>query len=57
MNDETVWMCEQLRAGVIYNKVTFHHKHEAEEFIARMEKMEPDLFWRMEAVEARQGWN
>lgn len=57
MRQEMVWMCEQLRAGTIYNKITFDHKHEAEEFIARMEKMEPDLFWRIEAVDVRQVWN
>jgi hypothetical protein len=54
---ETLWKCEQLRAGQIYNQVTFNTKQEAEDFIARMLRMEPDLFWRMEPVAAKMIWN
>jgi hypothetical protein len=54
---DTFWKCEQLRAGVVYNKVMFNTRAEAEDFIAQMQKMEPDLFWRMEPVEARLVWN
>lgn len=54
---DTIWQCEQLRAGAVTNKVTFNTREEAERFIAQMQKMEPDLLWRMEPVEARLIWN
>ncbi|MBT9330999.1 hypothetical protein [Paracidobacterium acidisoli] len=54
---DTLWKCEQLRAGAVTNKVMFNTREEAERFVAQMQKMEPDLFWRMEPVEARMVWN
>jgi hypothetical protein len=54
---DTLWMCEQLRAGQVYNKVSFNTKKEAEDFIAKMQKMEPDLFWRIEPIAAKMVWN
>lgn len=54
---DTFWKCEQLRAGQVYNSVLFNTQEEAENFTAHMEKMEPDLFWRIEAVPARVVWN
>jgi len=54
---DTLWKCEQLRAGQVYNKVMFDTQQEAEDFISTMEKMEPDLFWRVEPVEAKMVWN
>jgi hypothetical protein len=53
----TVWKCEQLRAGKVYNQVMFSTREEAELFRMQMSKMEPDLFWRIEPVEARMVWN
>jgi hypothetical protein len=53
----TLWKCEQLRAGQVCNKIMFDTREEAESFVAKMRKAEPDLFWRMEAVEARMVWN
>jgi hypothetical protein len=53
----TLWKCEQLRAGQVCNKIMFDTREEAESFVAKMHKLEPDLFWRMEAVEARMVWN
>jgi hypothetical protein len=53
----TIWRCEQLRAGKVYNRVTFDTREEAEQFAAQMRKAEPDLFWRIEQVEARMVWN
>ncbi|MFT4111587.1 hypothetical protein [Silvibacterium sp.] len=52
-----VWKCEQIRAGQVYNRVMFDTKEEAEQFRVQMNKAEPDLFWRVEAVEARMVWN
>ena len=53
----TLWKCEQYRAGQITNRVMFDTREEAESFVAQMRKVEPDLFWRMEAVEAKMVWN
>lgn len=52
-----VWKCEQLRAGQVYNRMMFDTREEAESFVAQMRKVEPDLFWKMEPVEARMVWN
>lgn len=57
MMTDTLWKCEQLRAGQVYNKVVFDTRREAEDFIEKMQKMEPDLFWRMEQVDAKMVWN
>jgi len=53
----TLWKCEQLRAGVVCNKIMFDTREEAENIVAQMRKVEPDLFWTMEPVEARMVWN
>jgi hypothetical protein len=53
----TLWQCEQLRAGQVYNKILFNTQREAEQFVRKMNKMEPDLFWRMEPVPMAQVWN
>jgi hypothetical protein len=49
----TMWRCVQYRAGQILNKVLFNSKGEAEKFCAQMHRAEPDIFWRMEPVDAR----
>jgi hypothetical protein len=54
---DTIWKFEQLRAGRIYNQVMFNTREEAEHFAAQMNKAEPDLFCRIEPVEARLTWN
>lgn len=54
---DTLWKCEQFRAGRVYNSMTFDTREEAERFVAQMRKVEPDLFWKMEPVEARMIWN
>jgi hypothetical protein len=53
----TVWKCEQWRAGKVYSKVMFATREEAEQFRSEISKAEPDLFWRIEPVEARMVWN
>lgn len=55
--NQTVWKCEQLRAGIVTNRVTFSNEKEATEFVAKMRQMEPDLFWRVEPVEGWRVWN
>jgi hypothetical protein len=54
---DTMWKCEQLRAGMVYNRVMFNTRAEAEQFAEQMGKVEPDLFWKIEAVPAKAVWN
>ena len=54
---ETIWRCDQVRAGQLYNRMTFDTKAEAEEFMQRMQKMEPDHMISIEAIEASRIWN
>ncbi len=53
----TLWKCEQLRAGQICNKLLFNTQQEAEQFVRKMRSVEPDIFWRMEAVPVAAVWN
>ncbi len=54
---ETVWMAEQFRAGKILSKLTFNTKEEAEQFTRKMGQIEPDIFWRIEAIPVKLVWN
>jgi hypothetical protein len=53
----TLWKCEQLRAGQLYNQIFFNTQHEAEQFMQQMQRVEPDMFWRLRAVAANAIWN
>ena len=54
---ETMWRCDQVRAGRLYNRMMFDTREEAEQFMQRMQQMEPDQVISIEAIEARQVWN
>jgi hypothetical protein len=54
---ETMWKCDQVRAGRLYNRMMFDTKEEAMQFAQRMQQMEPDQMFQIEAIEARQVWN
>jgi hypothetical protein len=54
---ETMWRCDQVRAGRLYNRMMFDTREEAEQFAHRMQQMEPDQMFSIEAIEARQVWN
>ena len=54
---ETMWRCDQVRAGRLYNRMMFDTKAEAEQFAQRMQQMEPDQMFSIEAIEAKQVWN
>ena len=41
MTTETMWRCDQVRAGRLYNRMTFDTREEAEQFMNRMRQMEP----------------
>jgi hypothetical protein len=55
--NETMWRCDQLRAGQLYNRMMFNTREEAEEFMNKMRQAEPDQTISIEAIEARQVWN
>jgi hypothetical protein len=55
--NNTMWKFEQLRAGQVYNQVMFNTREEAENFAEQMNRAAPDLFCRIEPVEARLWWN
>jgi hypothetical protein len=54
---DTMWRCDQVRAGQLYNRMMFDTKEEAERFARRMQQMEPDQVFSIEAVEASRVWN
>jgi hypothetical protein len=54
---ETMWRCDQVRAGQLYNRMMFDTREEAERFARKMQQMEPDQVFSIEAIEARQVWN
>lgn len=55
--NETLWMCDQMRAGQLYTRKIFDTQAEAEAFMQKMTEMEPDAMFNVEAVQARQVWN
>jgi len=57
MTDTTMWKCEQLRAGTVYNMILFNTRAEAVQFARQMGRVEPDLFWNIEPVPAKAVWN
>lgn len=57
MTGNRVWKCEQMRAGMVTNRVVFDTEEQASEFVAQMQRVEPDLFWRVEPVDAYGVWN
>ena len=57
MTDTTMWKCEQLRAGTVYNMNLFNTRAEAVQFARQMGRVEPDLFWNIEPVPAKAVWN
>jgi hypothetical protein len=54
---ETLWKCDQLRAGQLYNRMMFDTQAEALHFAQKMQQMEPDQIFAVEAIEASQVWN
>jgi hypothetical protein len=54
---ETLWKCDQLRAGQLYNRMMFDTQDEALRFAQRMQQMEPDQVFSIEAIDASQVWN
>ena len=57
MTTDTLWKCEQVRAGQVCEKVMFDTQAEAETFLRRMKPSAPDLFWRIEPIPVKMVWN
>ncbi len=55
--NETMWKCDQLRAGQLYNRMMFDTQAEALSFAQKMQQMEPDQMFSVEAIKASQVWN
>jgi hypothetical protein len=54
---DTIWRCDQVRFGQLYNRMMFDTRDEAEQFVQRMKPMEPDQQFSIEAIEASKIWN
>lgn len=54
---ETVWKCEQVWAGQLYNRIMFNTLQEAEDFVVTMQQLQPDHMISIEAVRAELVWN
>ena len=55
--NETLWRCDALRAGKLYQRSLFGTKAEAEEFALRMRESDVDLIFNVEAIKASAVWN
>ena len=55
--NETVWRCDTMRAGTVYNRLMFDTKAEAEAFVKRVQQAEPDQIFNVEAIRASTIWN
>jgi hypothetical protein len=54
---ETLWRCDALRAGRLYQRSVFASREEAEAFVAKMQRVEPDQMFNVEAIKASAVWN
>jgi hypothetical protein len=54
---ETVWQCDALRAGRLYQRSVFGTCEEAEAFAVKMQQAEPDQMFNVEAIKASTVWN
>ncbi|MGC9198974.1 MAG: hypothetical protein ACP5E5_08565 [Acidobacteriaceae bacterium] len=54
---ERLWRCDALRAGRLYQRSVFASREEAEAFAAKMQQMEPDQMFNVEAIQASAVWN
>lgn len=57
MKNETVWKCEQWRAGTVLDSNLFDSKEEAEQFAKNLINVAPDLFLRIEPMNVKLVWN
>ncbi len=57
MKSETVWKCEQLLAGNIYDHHLFDSREEAELYARHLRNVAPDMFVRIEPMDVKMVWN
>lgn len=57
MMTDTVWKCEQIFAGTVYESDLFNSREEAEEYAKKIQRHSPDLFFRIEKMDVKQVWN
>jgi hypothetical protein len=55
--NETIWRCDAMRAGVLYNRMWFDTLEEANNFVQKMREAEPDQMFNVEAIKASTIWN
>ena len=55
--NETLWQCDALRAGKLYQRSLFATRAEADDFVMRMRESEPDQMFSVEAIKASAVWN
>jgi len=54
---DTLWRCDAVRAGRLYNRSLFATQQQAEEFARKMRDAEPDQMFSVEAIKASTVWN
>ena len=54
---ETLWQCDAVRAGKLYERRVFASRAEAEAFVVWMRQREPDHMFNVEAIKASTVWN
>ena len=54
---ETLWRCDAVRGGRVYNSGLFTTEEEAQQFAAQLRKVEPDQTFNVEAIKASAVWN
>ncbi|MGA8939856.1 MAG: hypothetical protein WB439_11900 [Acidobacteriaceae bacterium] len=54
---ETLWQCDALRAGRLYQRSVFASREEADAFVMKMREAEPDQMFNVEAIKASAVWN
>jgi hypothetical protein len=55
--NDILWRCDALRAGRLYQRSLFATREEAEQFVERMQRAEPDQMFNLEAIKASAVWN
>ncbi len=55
--NEILWRCDTLRAGKLYSSKLFGTREEAEQFVQKLQKVEPDHIFNVEAIKASAVWN
>jgi hypothetical protein len=54
---QTLWKCDEIRAGQLYERMFFDTKEQAEHFAERLKEIQPDFFFEITPVDAQQVWN